>query len=118
MGKIVTVDYDLLTKNNVGRPKLKEKNINTVVAKLNTSFSNGYSKIKFRIKNNVPMIYFTNRETENVLPEDQYISSISNNECLIPDYGLKGKYLIEPIGYHWFSLTQTNSNENVLIVKE
>lgn len=117
MGKIVTVDYSLLTKNNVGRPKTKERTqVKTVNAEINSKYSNGFSKIKFRIKDGIPMVYFTNRETENLIPDDQYISRIKNNSFLIPDCGLKGKYSIDPIGYHWFKLTKTNNTENIIII--
>lgn len=115
MGKIVTVDYKNLKKKSVGRPKRNDrKEIKTVKATIQSDYCKGYSKIKFKISNGNPMVYFTNRETENILPDNQYISSIKNNSFNIPDCGLHGKYIIEPCGYNWFKLLKNNKENNFI----
>lgn len=120
MAKIKTVDYSTLTKQSVGRPKTQEdKGDHVFNVILKTSFSDGFNKVKFKIRNNIPSLYFTNRET-NVINDNEYLNDIVNDIFSLEYSKLEeGIYNIVPVGYHWFNMEKTQSmTENCCIVKK
>lgn len=119
MVKIKTVDYSTLSKQSVGRPKIYDKLSHKVSIQLKTCFSDGFAKVKFKIRHGVPSIYFTNRET-NIIKENEYLNDIHDNSFNLEYEDLEeGIYNISPVGYHWFELSLVKSEtENCCIIKK
>ena len=113
MARITTVDYSTLQKQSVGRPKTTlDKGTDVFCVTLKTNLSNDFSKVKFKIRNGVPAIYFTNRET-NIIKDNEYLNEIKNSSFNLQYSDLKeGIYNISSVGYHWFELELTNKETN------
>lgn len=120
MAKIETVDYEKLSKQTVGRPKIYNDKGNHVFSiQLKTPLSSGYKKVKFKIRHGFPSIYFTNRETS-VLKEDEYLNQIEDNIFNLEFENInEGIYDISSVGYHWFKLTPSEKEtENCCVIKK